>query len=161
MDVARESLLVGDALEQVVELAAFLLGESGEQVALMVAGDVAEGGEHFASGGGEVEGVAAAVVLIAPALDQTAAVQRVQKGDETAGNHLQAGGQGLLRNAGAGAEDAQDAGVRGRQSHSEQALGEAAGGMTADLGEKEGGVAAGFGRFIWPLGLFHRTIVPY
>ena len=145
MDVAGEPLLVRYTLEQIVQLAPLLVCERGEQRALMLAGDFAESGEHFAARRGEVEGVAAPVILIAAALDQAPAVQRIEQGNESARHHLQTRGQGLLRDTGRCAEDAQDAGVRWRQSEGEQTLGEARSGVTADLSEKESGIAAGFG----------------
>ncbi|HLJ79184.1 MAG TPA: hypothetical protein VKT75_17315 [Acidobacteriaceae bacterium] len=159
MDVGREALLVGDALQQVVEAAALVLGEGGEQGGLVLAGDLADGGEHPAAVGGEVEGVAAAVILITAALDEAAALKGVEQGDEAAGHHLKTAGQGLLGDAGAGAEDAQDAGMGRRESDGEQALGETRGGVAADLSEQEGGVGAsdGFGA----RGFFHRIIITY
>lgn len=160
MDVGRETLLGGHTLEQIVELAPLVLGERGEQGTLVLAGDLAEGGEHLAAVGGEVEGVAAAIVLIAAALDEAARVQRVEQSDEAAGNHLQTGGQRLLCEAGAGTEDAQDSRVRRRESDGEQALGEAGSGMGADLGKKESSVGAVFGGLFGAPGFFHRIIVP-
>lgn len=158
MDVGREALLVGDALEQVLQLSAPVFSERGEQGTLMLAGDLAQAGEHLAPVGGEVEGVAAAVVLIAAALDEAARIQRVEQGNEAAGDHLQPGREGLLGEAGAGAQDTQNPGMRGREAHGEQTLGEARGSMAADLGKKESSVAAG-GRFR-ARGFFHRIIVP-
>ena len=160
MDVGRETLLGGHTLEQIVERAALVLGERGEQGTLVLPGDLAEGGQHLAAVGGEVEGVAAAVVLIAAALDEAARIQRVEQRNEAAGNHLQAAGQGLLCEAGAGTQNAQDAGMWGRESHGEQPLGEAGGGMGADLSKQEGSVGAVFGGPFGPAGFFHRTIVP-
>lgn len=160
MDVGRETLLGGHTLEQIVEHAALVLGERGEQGSLVFAGDLAEGGEHLPAFGGEVEGVAAAIVLIAAALDETSRIQRVEQRNEAAGNHLQAGGQRLLCEAGAGAQDAQDAGMRGRESNGEQPLGEARSGMGADLSQQEGSVGAVFGGLCGASGLFHRIIVP-
>lgn len=159
--MGREPLLVGDALEQIVELAALLFGERGEQGTLVLPSDLAKSAEHLAAVGGEVEGVAAAVVLIAAALDQGAGVQRVEQGNEAAGNHLQTRRQGLLCEAGAGTEDAQDAGVRGRKADGEQPLGEAGGRMGADLGKQESSVGALFGGRFGASGFFHRAIVPY
>ncbi|HKR27447.1 MAG TPA: hypothetical protein VJS11_08325 [Acidobacteriaceae bacterium] len=155
----REALLIGYALEQVVELAALGFRERGEQGGLVLAGDQAEGDEHVAAIGGEVEGMAAAVVLIAAALDEAAGVQRVEQGNEAAGNHLEASREGLLRDARCAAEDAQDPGMRGREADGQQALGEARGGVAADLGEKESGVAAGLGGPFGPAGFFHRIII--
>lgn len=160
MNVWREALLVGNALEQVVEAAALVFVQSGEQGALVLAGESADSGEHLSAISGEVECVAAAVVLIAAALNQAAAVQCVEQGDEAAGDHLKTSGQGLLGDAGGGSEDAQDAGMGRSKADGEQALGKARGGMAADLGEEEGGVTAGFDGPFGPAGFFHRIIIP-
>lgn len=161
MDVGREALLVGDALEQVVEVVALVFAECGQQGILVLTGERAEGGEHPAAVGGEVEGMAAAVVPVAATLDETALIEGVEEGDEAAGHHLQTGGEGLLGNARAGAEDPQDTGVGGREADGEQPLGKTCGGMAADLGEQESGIAAGLGGLVGPAGFFHRIIVPY
>lgn len=92
MDVRGEALLVGDALEQIVEAAPLVVRQSGKERALVFAGDLADGGKHPAALRREVEGVAATVVLIAAALDQAAAVQHIEQGDKAAGDHLEARG---------------------------------------------------------------------
>lgn len=162
MDVAGEFLLIGDPLEQLVELAALVLGERSEQVTLVFAGDLADDPKHFAAFAGEVKGVAAAVVLVAASLDKAAGVKGIEEGDETAGDHPQHGGERLLCDSRARAKDAQDACMGRSEIDGLHPLAESRGGVAADLGKEKSGVAAGRRARAGLTGvLFHRVIVSY
>lgn len=160
VDVAGQSLLVRDSLQEFMELPPLVLRKGSEQIALVFAGNLAQRTEHFPAVGGQVQGMAAAVVLIAAALHETAAVQRIEQGHEPAGNDLQTRGERLLRDAGVAAEHAQDSGMGRSEPDGEQALGKTRCGMAADLRQQERGIAAGFRGRVAPAGLFHRIIVP-
>jgi hypothetical protein len=78
VDVSREALLVGDALEEPGERVALGLGEAGEERALMFAGDFADVGEGLPPFFREDELVAAAVAGADAALGEAAGVELVE-----------------------------------------------------------------------------------
>ncbi|HKO11723.1 MAG TPA: hypothetical protein VJV22_07135 [Acidobacteriaceae bacterium] len=143
-----------------MELPPLVVGKGGEQIALVFAGNLPQGTEHFSAVGGQVQGMAATVVLIAAALHKTTAVQRIEQGYEPAGNDLQTRGERLLRDAGFATEHAQDSGMGRSEPDGEQALSKTRSGMAADLRQQERGIAPGFRRCVAPAGLFHKIIVP-
>ena len=110
----------------------------------MFAGNLSQRTEHFSAVCGQVQGMAAAVVLIAAALHKTTAVQRIEQGHEPAGNNLQTRGERLLRDAGFATEHAQDSGMGRGEAHGQQALSKTRCGMAADLRQQERGIGAGF-----------------
>ena len=111
MDSWREPLLRGDALEEGGELMLLGLSEGGEEGLVVLAGDAADGFEHGATAFREVEGMAAAVVGIGAALDEALRFELIDQGDQTAGQHAEGGGEGLLGDRRGRAQDAQDSGV--------------------------------------------------
>lgn len=131
MDVAGESLLIGNALEQGGELLLLGLGECGEQQPLMLTRDVADSGEGLLSFFREKQGVTAAVVRVGGTLDETVSAELVEESHEATGHHTEPAGECLLGEARSGGEDVEDAGMRRREVQLREALGIFAGRMAA------------------------------
>lgn len=74
--------------------------------------DLADPGQQRVTGRGQVQGVQAPVVGVAPALDQPALVEAVDQGDEPARRRAEQAGQRLLRLPGTGGDRPEQAGLR-------------------------------------------------
>ena len=111
MNLAGKPLLIGDALEELRKLIAFLLGQRGQQRSLMLARDFADGREGFAALIGQRKGVAAAIVLISAPLRESESIELVEQGNQPARDHAQHGGQRLLGDPRTNGQNAQDAGM--------------------------------------------------
>lgn len=162
MNVAGKALLVGDALEKCGEVLALRIAEGSQQGALMFAGDLAHSGEGLLSFFSEDKLVAAAVAGTDVALGQAECVQLVKQSDQTAGDHAQAFGQGLLCKAGRGFENMQNAGVGRSKPNFGKPLGVFARRVTSELGQQESGAegaARRGGMFFLAGGRFHESII--
>ena len=103
---------------------------------------------------GEPQRITAAVLRICGPHDQTASFQLVDQGHRPAGKHPQPLGQRTLGQALGRGEQAQRAGVLRLELEARKALGEAHGGMGADLRKEEGGSTLG------PFRLHARRVLP-
>jgi hypothetical protein len=83
-----EALFVGDTDQEPLQLLAFGRIERGEQRLLVSVGAARERFELGAAGGGQVQGVAAAVVGSVAPFDQAALFEAVDERDEAAGQRL-------------------------------------------------------------------------
>lgn len=108
--------------------------------------------------------MAAAVAGGDAALGEAVGVELVEESDEAAGHHAEAGGEGLLGEAGVGGEDVEDACMGGGEFEPGEVFCEFVGGVTAELGEEKSGAegAAGgwAGTFFGPGG-FHASIIAW
>lgn len=139
VDAAGEPLIVGDSLQQVREPLLFVLGKRGEKGVLMLSGYATDGFEDDAPLGGEMEGVAAAVLGIAAALDEAAGFKIVEERDELAGDDTETSGELPLGNRRAEGKIPKNSAVRPRELELLQAFAELCGGVRAELREQEGG----------------------
>ena len=84
MHTARKSLLVGDPLQKLGELALLVSGESCEQRFLMFARNSSYGLQGNAPFFGEMERIASTIIGVVAALDEPARFQVVHQGHEAA-----------------------------------------------------------------------------
>src|SRR5262245_13597807 len=98
-----------DAKEKLVELLAALGVERREEVVLDLLHDLAQAAELRLPVGGQRDGVAAAVVRVAAALDQVPVLEAVEEADELAPVELQGVRDRRLRRGGALGQEGQHA----------------------------------------------------
>jgi len=137
VDFGREALRGGDLLEQRCKLFNFGALEAGAHELVVSACEVADLCECVGAASGEAERVKTAVLGIGSAGDEFARFEGVNDGDETAGVHAEGFGELLLADAGRLAEQAEDAGVGGRELEGLEEPGELLCGAGSDLGEQE------------------------
>ena len=89
--------MLGHAGEHCAELGALLCREVFGELAVLLAGELAELGHQFLALGGQVEGVQAAVGVVALARDIAADLEVVNEGDHAAGQQIESVGELLLR----------------------------------------------------------------
>ena len=97
MDVAREPLLIGNALQEIPKALALGFGEGGQERVLMFAGDFADPGDGLPTFFGHEQFVAAAVVRADAPLRQAEGIEFVEQGHQPAGHQSKAVREGLLR----------------------------------------------------------------
>lgn len=88
-----EALVLGDAGEEVDELAPFSIGERSGQVGLVRLGERADTRQQLGAGGREVQGVDASITRVAATLDESALLEVVDQHNRLAGDHAELAGQ--------------------------------------------------------------------
>src|SRR5207253_1075314 len=100
--------------------------------------DAADRLERFSSGLREVEGIPAPIVWTVSPFHQSARLQVVDQGDETAGKNVEMGGERLLAHVSTAGEGAQDARVGRHEVQWRKPLGKSHRSVAAHLGEQPG-----------------------
>ncbi len=113
MHAAREPLVVGDPLQKLTELALFIDGKGREQGFLMFACNSTDGLQGNAPFFRGMERIAATVLRIVAAFNQSTGFQLVHQGHKAAGKHAQNAGKRLLCKRSALAQYPENAGMRG------------------------------------------------
>jgi hypothetical protein len=105
--------------------------------------------------------VAAAVGGADVALDDATGIELIEQRDQTAGNHAKPFGERLLRKAGRGLDNVQNSGVMRSEFQGREPLGEFVRGVTAELGEQEGGAegAGSGGSLVLAADRLHISII--
>src|SRR5438132_6685389 len=96
MHAAGESLVTGDSLQKLCKLPLLVDGKSCEQNFLMFACNATDGLQGNAAFFGEMERIAAAIIGMVAALNESTGFQLVHQGHKAAGEHAQNAGERLL-----------------------------------------------------------------
>ena len=134
-----EALLVGYALQQLDERAAFGVVQRGGDVVLMVYGDLSDVGQGLRSSFGEVQGVVTPVRGAAPAFYEAAFLEPVDQRDDRARYDAELICQCLLTAPRFEGHEPHDPALGWSEIEPRDPLGEQAGGMCAKLSEQECG----------------------
>jgi hypothetical protein len=137
MHTWSQSLLIGHSKEERRQHIALVRAERRQQRILVVTRETADAFHRGASLIRELQGVAAPVGWISSPFNHSAFFELVNQHDKATGQNAQMFRQRLLADAAGRVDDAQDAGMRGRQIEDAQALGELRCGLGANLSEQE------------------------
>jgi hypothetical protein len=113
MYASRESLVIGNPLQKLSELTLLIDGKGREQGFLMFACNSTDGLQANAPFFGEMERIAATIIGMVAALNESTGFQLVHQGHKAAGEHAQNAGERLLCKRSAPAQDPENAGMRG------------------------------------------------
>jgi hypothetical protein len=116
MDPRRQTLLLGDPLEQGAQLLPLLFTQGRAQGGIVLASHAADGFEGLPALLGQVKGVAPPVIGAVATFHEPAPFKFVYQDDEAARQDAQNLAERLLAETSTGAEDAQDACMRRGQS---------------------------------------------
>ena len=75
-------MLLGEPQEEGVELCSFVVAQSGEEFVLEPAGEAAEAFERLPSAGCHLDQLSAAVLWVAPTLDEAGVLELVEEPDQ-------------------------------------------------------------------------------
>lgn len=135
MNARDQSLLAGDAGEQIGQQLAFGLAQRLAEITVVGARDSTDTAHHRFAVLGQVQGVLPSVCAAALTTDKTAPFQVVDEGDDAAGQQLEPDGDLLLTTARLTGDGAEHTGQRWGELCLSDTLGEPGSGMGTKLGK--------------------------
>ena len=141
MDASRQSLLIGDPLQETSQRDLLVFRQRGQQGLLVFTRDLADGLQSRFPFLSQVQRVAAPVAFVRPSLQETLGFQFVNNRYETTRQRAERRRQRLLSNGGCRRENPENAGMGRDEFQLSQTRRKLRCGMRAELGQQKGRAA--------------------